>query len=69
MKFAAQDLQSEVSEWAKLYRLIPKFRNNQNELVSEMESWRVATRSRQVLQNSLEFGDGIFQRSYVNRFL
>ena len=66
MKFAAQDLQSEGSEWAKLYRLIPKFRNNQNELVSEMESWRVATRSRQVLRNSLDFGDGIFQWSYVN---
>ena len=32
MKFATQDLQSEGSEWAKLYRLIPKFRNNQNEL-------------------------------------
>ena len=28
MKFAAQDLQSEVSERAKLYRLITKFRNN-----------------------------------------
>ena len=32
MKFAAQDLQSEGSMWAKLYRLIPKFRNNLNEL-------------------------------------
>ena len=69
MKFAAQDLQSEGSEWAKLYRLIPKFRNNQNELVSEMESWRVATRSRQILQKYLEFGDGIFQGCYMNRFL
>ena len=64
MKFAAQDLQSEGSEWAKLYRLIPKFRNKR--AVSEMGSWGVATRSRQVLRNSLEFGDGIFQWSYVN---
>ena len=35
MKFAAQDLQSEVSKWAKLYRSIPKFGNKQN---AEMES-------------------------------
>ena len=35
MKFAAQDLQSEVATWAKLYRSIPKFRNKQN---AEIES-------------------------------
>ena len=38
MKFAAQDLQSEGSKWAKLYRVIPKFRNTQNELFLK---WRV----------------------------
>ena len=66
MKFAAQDLQSEGSMWAKLYRLIPKFRNNLNELFLK---WRVATRTRQILQKYLEFGDGIFQGCYMNRFL
>ena len=70
MKFAAQDLQSEVSEWAKLYRLIPKFRNNQDELflrwgVGELR--RAADKFCEIPWNLvMEFSNGVMSTDSYN---
>ena len=70
MKFATQDLQSEGSEWAKLYRLIPKFRNKQNELfliwgVGELRC--AADQFCEILRNLvMEFSNGVMSTDSYN---
>ena len=70
MKFATHDLQSEGSMWAKLYRLIPKFRNNLNELFLK---WRVGELRRaadkfcKIPRNlEMEFSNGVMSTDSYN---